>query len=86
MKNLTKRFLMLAPVMLAGTMVMAQSEPAPMYPNDPHPAQAPNTGQDQAPQEIVTGQNQVKGHWRNLEFADFQVGHLRVDGRVTCAQ
>ena len=59
MKNLTKRFLMLAPVMLAGTMVMAQSEPAPMYPNDPHPAQAPNTGQDQAPQEMNqhTGQN-----------------------------
>jgi outer membrane protein OmpA-like peptidoglycan-associated protein len=58
MRNLKKTFLMLAPVALAGVMV-AQNTPAPMYPNDPHPAQAPNPGQDQAPQEMNqnTGQN-----------------------------
>jgi outer membrane protein OmpA-like peptidoglycan-associated protein len=59
MTKYKKTFLIFAPVVLAGTMAIAQNEPAPMYPNDPHPAQAPNPEQDRAPQEMNqhTGQN-----------------------------
>ena len=59
MKTLMKNFLLLAPILWAGT-IFAQSNGAPLYPSDPHPAQAPNTGQDQAPQEMNqhTGQNE----------------------------
>ena len=58
MKILMKSSLLLAPVLWAGTM-FAQSNGAPLYPADPHPAQVPNTGQDQAPTEMNqgTGQN-----------------------------
>jgi len=44
---------------VAGT-IFAQSSGAPLYPADPHPAQVPNTGQDQAPTEMNqgTGQNE----------------------------
>jgi hypothetical protein len=38
-------------VVMAGAM-FAQSTAAPMYPTDPHPTQAPNPDQDQAPQEM----------------------------------
>ncbi|MFZ0417135.1 MAG: OmpA family protein [Candidatus Sulfotelmatobacter sp.] len=58
MKILMKSSLLLTPVLLAGT-IFAQSNGAPLYPADPHPAQTPNTGQDQAPTEMNqnTGQN-----------------------------
>jgi outer membrane protein OmpA-like peptidoglycan-associated protein len=51
--------MLLTPVLLAGT-IFAQSSGAPLYPADPHPAQVPNTGQDQAPTEMNqgTGQNE----------------------------
>jgi outer membrane protein OmpA-like peptidoglycan-associated protein len=47
-------------VVMAGAM-FAQSTAAPMYPTDPHPTQAPNPDQDQAPQEMNqnTGQNDM---------------------------
>jgi hypothetical protein len=54
MKRMTMRhgFLVLvAQVVMAGA-IFAQSTAAPMYPSDPHPAQAPNPDQDQAPQEM----------------------------------
>jgi len=59
MKILMKSSLLLTPVLLAGT-IFAQSSGAPLYPADPHPAQVPNTGQDQAPTEMNqgTGQNE----------------------------
>src|SRR5580698_7930082 len=58
MKSLTKSFLLWVSVALAATM-LAQTTPAPMYPNDSHPSQAPNPDQDRAPQETNqnTGQN-----------------------------
>jgi hypothetical protein len=58
MKSLTKSFLLWVSVALAATM-LAQTTPAPMYPNDSHPSQAPNPDQDRAPQEMNqnTGQN-----------------------------
>ena len=58
MKSLTKSFLLWVSVALAATM-FAQTAPAPMYPNDSHPSQAPNPDQDRAPQEMNqnTGQN-----------------------------
>src|SRR3984957_17969478 len=58
MKSLTKSLLLCASVALAATM-LAQTSPAPMYPNDSHPSQAPNPDQDRAPQEMNqnTGQN-----------------------------
>src|ERR1700723_3258890 len=58
MKRLTKSLLLCASVALAATM-FAQTTPAPMYPNDSHPSQAPNPDQDRAPQEMNqnTGQN-----------------------------
>src|ERR1700723_2792880 len=58
MKSLTKSFLLWVSVALAATM-FAQTTPAPMYPNDSHPSQAPNPDQDRAPQEMNqnTGQN-----------------------------
>jgi len=51
-------FLLLAQAVLSGSMI-AQSNPAPIYPTDPHPAQAPNANEDAAPQEMNqnTGQN-----------------------------
>src|ERR1700722_13536867 len=58
MKSLTRSFLLWVSVALAATM-FAQTTPAPMYPNDSHPSQAPNPDQDRAPQEMNqnTGQN-----------------------------
>jgi outer membrane protein OmpA-like peptidoglycan-associated protein len=58
MKSLTKSFSLWVSVALAATM-FAQTTPAPMYPNDSHPSQAPNPDQDRAPQEMNqnTGQN-----------------------------
>jgi outer membrane protein OmpA-like peptidoglycan-associated protein len=58
MKSLTKSFLWWVSLALAATM-FAQTTPAPMYPNDSHPSQAPNPDQDRAPQEMNqnTGQN-----------------------------
>src|ERR1700721_1331306 len=58
MKSLTKSFLLWVSVALAATM-FAQTTPAPMYPNDSHPSQAPNPDQDRAPREMNqnTGQN-----------------------------
>src|SRR6202044_2244259 len=58
MKSLTKSLLLWVSVALAATM-LAQTTPAPMYPNDSHPSQAPNPDQDRAPQEMNqnTGQN-----------------------------
>jgi outer membrane protein OmpA-like peptidoglycan-associated protein len=58
MKSLTKSFLLWVSLALAATM-FAQTTPAPMYPNDSHPSQAPNPDQDRAPQEMNqnTGQN-----------------------------
>jgi outer membrane protein OmpA-like peptidoglycan-associated protein len=58
MKSLTKSFLLWVSVALAATM-LAQTTPAPMYPNDSHPSQVPNPDQDRAPQEMNqnTGQN-----------------------------
>jgi outer membrane protein OmpA-like peptidoglycan-associated protein len=47
-KNTT---LLLIVVALWGSMV-AQTSPAPMYPTDPHPAQAPAPDQDSAPQQM----------------------------------
>jgi outer membrane protein OmpA-like peptidoglycan-associated protein len=57
-------FLMVVETALAGALfvpsMFGQSNAAPMYPTDPHPAQAPNTGQDAAPREMNqhTGQNE----------------------------
>ncbi|MGA9388952.1 MAG: DUF4398 domain-containing protein, partial [Candidatus Sulfotelmatobacter sp.] len=50
--------LMLVAIALCGAM-LAQNNAAPLYPTNPHPAQVPNTDQDQAPQEMNqnTGQN-----------------------------
>jgi outer membrane protein OmpA-like peptidoglycan-associated protein len=47
-------------VALTGT-AWAQNSSAPLYPTDPHPAQAPNPEQDQAPQQMNqnTGQNDM---------------------------
>src|ERR1700733_14570515 len=58
MNSLWKSFLLWVSVALAATM-FAQTTPAPMYPNDSHPSQAPNPDQDRAPQEMNqnTGQN-----------------------------
>jgi outer membrane protein OmpA-like peptidoglycan-associated protein len=58
MKSLTKSFLWWVSLALAATM-FAQTTPAPMYPNDSHPSQAPNPDQDRAPHEMNqnTGQN-----------------------------
>ena len=58
MKSLTKSFLWWVSLALAATM-FEQTTPAPMYPNDSHPSQAPNPDQDRAPQEMNqnTGQN-----------------------------
>jgi outer membrane protein OmpA-like peptidoglycan-associated protein len=47
-KNTT---LLLIVVALWGSM-LAQTSPAPMYPTDPHPAQAPASDQDAAPQQM----------------------------------
>jgi len=61
MNLLTKSNLVLVMlVALAGT-VFAQDNVAPTHPNDPHPNQAPNTDQDQAPQQMNqnTGQNDM---------------------------
>ena len=51
-------FLLLAQAVLSGSM-MAQSDAAPIYPTDPHPAQAPKPEQDRAPEGMNqnTGQN-----------------------------
>jgi hypothetical protein len=42
-------------------MLVAQNDAAPIYPTDPHPAQAPNTEQDRAPEGMNqnTGQNDM---------------------------
>jgi outer membrane protein OmpA-like peptidoglycan-associated protein len=46
---------------LLSVAIFAQSAPAPMYPDTPHPVQAPNSTQDNAPQEMNqnTGQNDL---------------------------
>jgi outer membrane protein OmpA-like peptidoglycan-associated protein len=59
---------------LPGVM-LAQTNAAPMYPSDPHPPQAPNPNQDQAPQQMNqnTGQN------------DMPVFRVTVSARTTSA-
>jgi outer membrane protein OmpA-like peptidoglycan-associated protein len=62
MKILTStKFLLALGATALSTAMLAQTSPAPMYPNDPHPAQAPNPQQDMAPQQMNqgTGQNDV---------------------------
>src|SRR6202161_2851820 len=62
MKKITTNGLLVlvTQVAMAGA-IFAQSTAAPMYPTDPHPTQAPNPDQDQAPQEMNqnTGQNDM---------------------------
>jgi len=79
MKSLTKSFLLWVSVALAATM-LAQTTPAPMYPNDSHPSQAPNPDQDRAPQEMNqnTGQNAPTGN-------DMPVFRVTVSERTTKA-
>jgi outer membrane protein OmpA-like peptidoglycan-associated protein len=53
-------FLLFLPgIVLSGAMLAQDNSPAPLYPDTPHPAQAPVTGQDAAPQQMNqnTGQN-----------------------------
>jgi outer membrane protein OmpA-like peptidoglycan-associated protein len=59
MKSLTKSCLLLWVWLALAATMFAQTTPAPMYPNDSHPSQAPNPDQDRAPQEMNqnTGQN-----------------------------
>jgi outer membrane protein OmpA-like peptidoglycan-associated protein len=46
-------------IVLSGAMLAQDNSPAPLYPDSAHPAQAPVTGQDAAPQQMNqnTGQN-----------------------------
>ncbi len=62
MKILTRStFLLALGAAALSTAMLAQTSPAPMYPNDPHPVQAPNPQQDMAPQDMNqnTGQNDI---------------------------
>src|SRR5580693_7781708 len=79
MKSLTDGFLLWVSLALAATM-FAQTTPAPMYPNDSHPSQAPNPDQDRAPQEMNqnTGQNAPTGN-------DMPVFRVTVSERTTKA-
>ena len=76
-KMVTKNILLLllAQAVLSGSM-MAQSNPAPIYPTDPHPTQAPNPEQDRAPE----GMNQNTG--QNDQMPVFRV---QVSARTTKA-
>ena len=77
MKMVTKNilFLLVAQAVLSGAMI-AQSNPAPIYPTDPHPAQTPNPEQDRAPD----GMNQNTG--QNAQMPVFRV---QVSARTTKA-
>src|ERR1700691_5350779 len=57
MKNIV--FAPLLGLALSAAMLAQDNSAKPMYPADPHPAQAPETGQDAAPQQMNqnTGQN-----------------------------
>ena len=52
-------YLVLPSIVLAGAMLAQDNSPTPLYPDSAHPAQAPVTGQDAAPQQMNqnTGQN-----------------------------
>ncbi len=55
----TTPLVLVALLVFAGTLI-AQNNAAPIYPTDPHPAQAPNTEQDHAPEgNQGTGQNDM---------------------------
>jgi heme A synthase len=55
----TNTLLLLAVHALFSGILVAQNDAAPIYPTDPHPAEAPNTEQDRAPEGMNqnTGQN-----------------------------
>ena len=52
-------YLVLPSIVLSGAMLAQDNSPTPLYPDSAHPAQAPVTGQDAAPQQMNqnTGQN-----------------------------
>lgn len=57
----TNTLLLLAVHALFSGILVAQNDAAPIYPTDPHPAEAPNTEQDRAPEGMNqnTGQNDM---------------------------
>jgi outer membrane protein OmpA-like peptidoglycan-associated protein len=64
-------FASLLSLTLSATMLAQDNPSAPIYPADPHPAQAPATGQDVAPQQMNqnTGQNDQMPVFRVNVFA-----------------
>lgn len=71
----SSKHILLFAIVLAAPAVLAQTDPAPMYPDTRHPAQATNPAQDNAPQEM----NQ------NTQQNDMPVFRVNVTERSTKA-